>query len=174
MKQEILSPVQSGTAPLGQLPASQGRVALPWNRRVSPEPVDGVPLTDSELLAMEGNVNRGVGPEEDAALLVRPLGAAPAGPEAELLRAGAGGNALALSASAKDIKRPGSAGDATAQPKTPKEASKRFRREAENDAFIGGMRNPNAAVARGAGLRAIGGRVRSAFETFFGDHEEEL
>ena len=72
VKQGMLSPVQSGTAPLGQLPAPHGRDALPWNKWVSPEPVDGEPLTDSDLLAGGKTGNCGARPKESAASLARP------------------------------------------------------------------------------------------------------
>lgn len=39
-------------------------------------------------------------------------------------------------------------------------------REAENQACLGGLRNPNRAVARSPGLRAVGERVRGLLQTF--------
>ena len=48
--------------------------------------------------------------------------------------------------------------------------SEKMRREQENQDCIGGMRNPNSAVARNGALRAVGLRLRRRFEDFVKVH----
>ena len=64
--------------------------------------------------------------------------------------------------------------EATMEPATARQQPRKAQREAENAFYVGGMRNPNAAVARLAGLKREGSRVRATLEAFFDAHPEAV
>ena len=95
--------------------------------------------------------------------------------QAKLVRVGRWGSSMVLAK--KEVGKSGAPGKATQEMswfEVNKEPNRRMVREAENEACIGGQRNPRRALRHIPGARAVALAVRVAFELFRTRHVEQV